>query len=145
MLVVDDRVNAITNCTREEGSSQVLERHPVKLFGSRLLIGPFVLELQPWQKPKDRGVLGVDSDVDDLVNLPYFNDEAHEAADLDDGIGLVVKDVEQNDDRLEHVEEHGANRETLQGLPVVPKLDVCNNFFTSEILINETRTLLYRF
>ena len=132
VLIVDDRVDTVANCQREQSRPQVLERHPVKLFGSRLLIGSFVLELQPWQKPKDRGVLGVDSDVDDLVNLPYLNDEAHEAADLDDGVGLVVKDVEQNDERLEHVEEHGANRETLQGLPVVPKLDVCNNRFLLE-------------
>ena len=106
VLVVDDRVDAVADGNGEQCRPQVLEGHPVKLFGAGLLVGPLVLELQPGQEPHDGGVVRVDPDVDDFVDLPDLDDEADEAADLDDGVGLVVQHVEEDDDRLEHVEEH---------------------------------------
>ncbi len=39
-------------------------------------------------------------------------------------IGLVVEDVEEDNEQLEDVEEHGANRETLQWLAVTPELNI---------------------
>jgi hypothetical protein len=41
------------------------------------------------------------------VDLPDFNDETNKDADFDDEVCLVVQDVEENDKRLKHAEEHG--------------------------------------
>ena len=43
-----------------------------------------------------RGATGYNShrDVDDLVDLPDFDEESDEDADSDDEVGLVIEDVE---------------------------------------------------
>ena len=38
-------------------------------------------------------------------------------ADSDDCVGVVVENIEKNNERLEHVEEHRADGETLQRFP----------------------------
>ena len=45
-------------------------------------------------------------------------------ADDDDFVGLVVQNVEQDDERLEDIEEDRTNRETLQRLAAPPELDI---------------------
>ena len=42
----------------------------------------------------------------------------------DDGVRLVVEDVEQDDEGLEDVEEDRPDGETLQRLPILPELNV---------------------
>ena len=62
----------------------------------------------------------------DLGDLPALDGQADAAADLDDGVGVVVQHIEHDHHRLEHAEEDGANREALQRLAVVPELNVCS-------------------
>lgn len=64
-------------------------------------------------------------DIHDFGNLPEVDEQADEYADLDDKIGLVVKDIEQHYQRLEHPEYDGAHRQPLQRLTAVPELDIC--------------------
>ena len=45
-------------------------------------------------------------------------------ADDDDFVGLVVQNVEQDNERLEDIEEDRTNRETLQRLAAPPELDI---------------------
>lgn len=63
-------------------------------------------------------------DVHDLRDLPEVNEEPNEDADLHHKVGLVVEDVEEDHERLEHTEEHRADGQPLQRLPAVPELDV---------------------
>ena len=56
-----------------------------------------------------------------MVRLPL----THKDADDDDLVGLIVEDVEQNNERLEDIEEDRANREALQRLATPPELDIC--------------------
>ena len=48
----------------------------------------------------------------------------HKDADDDDFVGLIVKNVKQDDERLEDIEEDRTNRETLQRLATPPELDI---------------------
>ena len=48
-------------------------------------------------------------DVKNFMNLPDLDAETDEYTDFDDKVSLVVHDVQQNDDGLEHVEEHGSH------------------------------------
>ena len=48
----------------------------------------------------------------------------HKDANDDDFVGLVVENVEQDDERLEDIEEDRTNRETLQRLATPPELDI---------------------
>lgn len=63
-------------------------------------------------------------DIDDLEDLPHLDEEADHHTDPHDKVGLIVHDVEHNDEWLEHVEEHRAHRQTLQRLAIPPELDV---------------------
>ena len=93
-------------------------------FTALTLVGALVLEHGPGDDAEQL-VLHVEGDVEHLVDLPYFDAQSDEAADLDDGVGLVVQDVEEDDDGLEHVEEDRADGEALEGFTVVPELNVC--------------------
>ncbi len=42
----------------------------------------------------------------------------------DNGVGLIVEDVEEDDEGLKDVEEDGANGQTLQRFPILPELNV---------------------
>jgi hypothetical protein len=42
----------------------------------------------------------------------------------DYGVGLIVEDIEKNDEWLEDIEEDWPHRQALQRLPVVPELNV---------------------
>lgn len=74
-------------------------------------------------------------DVHDFGNLPEIDEQADEYADLDDEIGLVVQDIEQHYQRLEHPEYDGAHRQALERLAAVPELDICR-----ESEMRDTRT-----
>ena len=50
-----------------------------------------------------------DLDIDDLGNLPEFDEQADTDADYDNKVSLVVEDVEQHDERLEDLEKYGSN------------------------------------
>lgn len=64
-------------------------------------------------------------DIHDFGNLPEIDEQADEYADLDDKVGLVVQDIEQHYQRLEHPEYDGAHRQPLERLTAVPELDIC--------------------
>ena len=71
-------------------------------------------------------------------------------ADDDDFVGLVVQNVEQDDERLEDIEEDRTNRETLQRLAAPPELDiyvhvyvVCVRSRCSKTLSKILLTILY--
>lgn len=64
-------------------------------------------------------------DIHDLGDLPEVDENPDEDADLDHEVGLVVQDVEEDNEGLEDAEEDGAHRQALQGLPAVPELDIC--------------------
>ena len=65
-----------------------------------------------------------DLDIDDLGNLPEFDEQADTDADYDNKVSLVVEDVEQHDERLEDLEKYGSNWQAFQRLPIVPELYV---------------------
>lgn len=64
-------------------------------------------------------------DIHDFGNLPEIDEQADEYADLDDKVGLIVQDIEQHYQRLEHPEYDGAHRQPLERLTAVPELDIC--------------------
>lgn len=43
------------------------------------------------------------------MNLPELNSKSNEDTDFDDKVGLIVKNIEQNDERLKDVEEYRPN------------------------------------
>lgn len=63
-------------------------------------------------------------DVHDLGDFPQVDQEANEDADLHHEVGLIVQDVQQHHQRLEHSKSDGANGQAFQRLPAVPELDV---------------------
>lgn len=58
------------------------------------------------------------------MNLPNLDPQPDEARDPDDPIRFIVKNVEQDDRGLKHVEKDGADGQALEVLAVVPELDV---------------------
>lgn len=52
-------------------------------------------------------------DVHYFGDLPEVDEQADKYADLDHEVGLVVQDIEQHYQRLEHSEYDGAYRESL--------------------------------
>lgn len=64
------------------------------------------------------------SDVHDLGDFPQVDQEANEDADLHHEVGLIVQDVQQHHQRLEHSENNGADGQAFQRLSAVPELDV---------------------
>ena len=110
VFVVDHGVDAVADGQGEQRHAQVLEGHPVELFRPGLLVGFPVLDDQLGQESEE-GVLGVDAHVGDLGDLPHLDGEADAAADRDHGIGLVVQDVQQDDQWLKHVEKHRSDWE----------------------------------
>ena len=122
MLLVDERVDCVGDEERIDGPREVAESLGVVFLGVRLDVGPFVGEADG--DKAQVGVLPVDPDVHHLVDLPNFNAEPDEAADTDEGVGLVIQHVQEHDERLEHVEKDGAHGKALQRLSLTPKLDV---------------------
>ena len=70
-------------------------------------------------------VLPVHCDHCHLGYLPELNAQANEYHYNDHGIGLIVQDVQEDNEGLEDVEEHGADRQPLQGLAATPELHIC--------------------
>ena len=52
--------------------------------------------------------------IDNFVDFPELNAEANKDGDFHDGVGFIVDDIQQNDQRLEDVEEHRPHRQPLQ-------------------------------
>ena len=123
MLVVNHRVYDVTDAEWKEKDAQVLECHPVELLRAGLFIRSLVGEYDTRENAQELSVV-VDGDVDHLVNLPYLDSKADEAADLNDGVGLVVEHVQQHDQRLKNVKEHGPHTEPLHRFSFVPELNV---------------------
>lgn len=69
-------------------------------------------------------VAGAHPDVHDFGDLPEVDEQPDEDADLHHEVGLVVQDVEEHHQGLEHTEYDGAHRQPLQRLATVPELDV---------------------
>ena len=109
VFVVNDWIDAVSNGQGEQGHTQIFKGHSVKLFGARLLIRAFVLEHQPGKNPHDR-ILGVDGEIDDFVNFPDFNGKADETWDFDQSVGLVVQDVQEDNDGLEYIKKDRPHR-----------------------------------
>lgn len=61
---------------------------------------------------------------DDFGNFPHFNKKADGHADFDHEVCLVIKNVQDNDEGLEDVEEDRSHGQTLQGFTVLPELYV---------------------
>ena len=62
--------------------------------------------------------------MDNFGDLPQLDEESDCATDLDYSVGLVVQNIQHDDERREDVEEDRPHRQTLQGLPGPPELDV---------------------
>ena len=58
------------------------------------------------------------------MDLPNLNTKADKDANFDDSVGFIVTDVEQDNQRLDHVEEDRAHRQTLQRLAALPELNI---------------------
>lgn len=58
--------------------------------------------------------------------LPEFYGQPDEDTNPDDEIGLIVHDIQNNYQWLEHVEEDRPHRESFHGFPVFPELNVCS-------------------
>ena len=76
MLVVDDGVNAIAKCKRKECHAQVLESHPVVLFGARVSVGLLVIKLDSWENSQKFG-FKVKADILNFCNFPQLNAESN--------------------------------------------------------------------
>jgi hypothetical protein len=59
-----------------------------------------------------------------LVNFPNLNEEPHKDTHSNHKVGVVVENVEEHDEGLEDAKNNGTDRETLQTLSIIPKLNV---------------------
>lgn len=64
------------------------------------------------------------------MDFPDLNTQANKAADFDQGIGLIVQDIQKYDETLENIEEDWSDRQSLKWLAVVPELDVWNKRYS---------------
>lgn len=71
------------------------------------------------------------------MNFPYFNKQTNDNADLYHSVCLIIKHIEYDNQRLEHVEEHWTDRQTLQGLTTAPELDIWNQTRTKKHLMSK--------
>ena len=62
--------------------------------------------------------------VDNFLDLPYFYSETYKHADSYHHVRLLIQDIQKDNQGLEHVEEDRTDRQTLQGLTILPKLDI---------------------
>lgn len=72
----------------------------------------------------------------------HSNVLTYEDGDDDHVVGLIVHDIEEDDHRLEDIEEHRANRETFQSLTTAPELHVCSNKSAPTIATTQPTMLL---
>lgn len=63
-------------------------------------------------------------DVDSLVDLPNLNQKSNKTTDNDNGVGLIIHNIQKNNDRLENIEEYRSHRQAFQGLSASPELYV---------------------
>ena len=62
--------------------------------------------------------------VNSFVDFPNLYKKSHKTADNHNSVCLIVHDIQENYDRLEHIEEHRPYREAFQSLATSPELDV---------------------
>jgi len=59
------------------------------------------------------------------MDFPHFNTKTDETADANKRVCLVIEHIQQNDERLEYIEENGTDGKSLQGFSLAPKLNIC--------------------
>ena len=105
VFVVHHRVDAVAEGEGEESHAQVFKCKSVKLLGPGVLVVFLIVQLQSGDQATNF-VLKVERNILDLGDFPHLYGQSNEAGDPDDCVGVVVKDVEKNDQVLEHIEEN---------------------------------------
>lgn len=59
-----------------------------------------------------------------LVDFPNFNSQSYKARDAHDCVRVIIQNVQKHNRGLKDVEEYRSDGQPLQGLSVVPELDV---------------------
>ena len=117
MFIIYHRIDAIAECEGEAKHSKVSKCHSVKLLGSRVFIIFLVVKLKSWNQSKYL-IVKVNRNILDLGHFPNLNSQSNNCGDPDDGVGVVVEDVQDNNQVLEYVEEHRSNRQAFYSFPV---------------------------